>query len=189
MYGWMDQSNDLWIDGSMDLWIDQLMYWPMDWLIDRCIDRWINGLMDQMIYRSIDQLINWSIDQWMDWRMDEWMDRSMDWCMDQSMGGWMDGGMDRGAFYKGDKDQSMGTVVIGGGEGWGEGQLWGIHQHDKVCRQEYCKRGLWSPCRRQRELESVCLWDKEQGLSHYWWQVNTFQNIEMYHWSCRWCAI
>ena len=34
--------------------------------------------------------------------------------MDQSMDGWMDGGMDRGAFYEGDTDQSMGSVVRGG---------------------------------------------------------------------------
>ena len=41
--------------------------------------------------------------------------------MDQSMDGWMDGGMDRGAFYEGDTDQIMGSVVIvggGGGGGW-----------------------------------------------------------------------
>ena len=37
--------------------------------------------------------------------------------MDQSMDGWMDGGMDCGAFYKGDTDQSMGSVVRGGGGG------------------------------------------------------------------------
>ena len=37
--------------------------------------------------------------------------------MDQSMDGWIDGGMDCGAFYEGDTDQSMGSVVIGGGGG------------------------------------------------------------------------
>ena len=35
--------------------------------------------------------------------------------MDQSRDGWMDGGMDRGVFYKGDTNQSMGSVVRGGG--------------------------------------------------------------------------
>ena len=32
------------------------------------------------------------------------------------MDGWMDGGMDCGAFYKGDTAQSMGSVVRGQGE-------------------------------------------------------------------------
>ena len=37
---------------------------------------------------------------------------------------WMDGGMDRGTFYGGDMDQSMGSVVRGGGGvGGGEGQV------------------------------------------------------------------
>ena len=37
--------------------------------------------------------------------------------MDQSIDLWMDGGMDRCAFYKGDSDQSMGSVLRGvGGE-------------------------------------------------------------------------
>ena len=37
--------------------------------------------------------------------------------MDQSMGGWMDGDMDCGAFYEEDTDQSMSSVVRGGGGG------------------------------------------------------------------------
>ena len=41
----------------------------------------------------------------------------MDRLMDQSMDGWMDRGMDRGLFYEGDTDQSMGSVVRGGGGG------------------------------------------------------------------------
>ena len=45
--------------------------------------------------------------------MDGSIDVLMDRLMDQSIDGWMDGGMDRGAFYKGDTDQSIGSVVRG----------------------------------------------------------------------------
>ena len=41
----------------------------------------------------------------------------MDRLMDQSMDGWMDGGRGPGVFYEGDTDQSMGSVVRGGGGG------------------------------------------------------------------------
>ena len=41
----------------------------------------------------------------------------MDILIDQSMDGWMNGGVDRGAFYKGDSDQSMGSVLRGVGKG------------------------------------------------------------------------
>ena len=53
--------------------------------------------------------------------------------MDQSMDGWMDGGMDRGAFYEGDTDQIMGSVIRGGGGGGrGEGQVGGRQRRDRV---------------------------------------------------------
>ena len=37
--------------------------------------------------------------------------------MIKSMDGRMDGGIDCGAFYEGDTDQSMGSVIRGGGGG------------------------------------------------------------------------
>ena len=49
------------------------------------MDGWIDGLIDVSMYRF----------------------------MYQSMDGWVDGGMDRGEFYEGDMDQSMGSVVRG----------------------------------------------------------------------------
>ena len=50
------------------------------------------------------------------------------------MDGWMDVGMDCGAFYEGDKNLSMGSVVrgVGGGGGGGEGQVGGHQCHDRV---------------------------------------------------------
>ena len=35
----------------------------------------------------------------------------------------------------------------------------------------------WRPCRRQRELERVCVWDREWGFLHCRWKVNTFRDI------------
>ena len=35
----------------------------------------------------------------------------------------------------------------------------------------------WRTCRRQRELESVCVWDRECGFLHCRWKVNTFRDI------------
>ena len=35
----------------------------------------------------------------------------------------------------------------------------------------------WRPCRRQRELERVCVWDRKWEFCHYRWQVNTFWYI------------
>ena len=49
----------------------------------------------------------------------------MDIFMDQSLDGWMGGGMDCGAFYEWDTDQSMGSVVRGGGGGGWEGKVGG----------------------------------------------------------------
>ena len=43
----------------------------------------------------------------------------------------------------------------------------------------------WNPCRRQRELESVCVWDREWGFLHCRWKVNTFQDI-VYGSQCKW---
>ena len=57
--------------------------------------------------------------------------------MDQSIDGWMDGRMDRGAFYEGDTDKSMGSVVrggVGGGREGGEGQMGGRQRRDRFCR-------------------------------------------------------
>ena len=56
----------------------------------------------------------------------------MDRLIDQSMDGWMDVGMDRGAFYEGDTDQSMGSVVRGGGGVLGEMQVGGRQRRDRV---------------------------------------------------------
>ena len=35
----------------------------------------------------------------------------------------------------------------------------------------------WSPCRRQRELERLCVWDREWGFIHCRWKVTTFRDI------------
>ena len=35
----------------------------------------------------------------------------------------------------------------------------------------------WRPCRRQRELETVCVWDREWGFLHCRWKVTTFRDI------------
>ena len=53
--------------------------------------------------------------------MDRSINVAMDRLMDQSMDGWMDGGIDRGAFYEGETDQSMGSVV----RGWGRRKMRG----------------------------------------------------------------
>ena len=53
--------------------------------------------------------------------------------VDQSMNVWIDGGMDCGAFYEGDTDQSMGSVVRGGAGGeLGEVQVGGRQRHNRV---------------------------------------------------------
>ena len=54
-------------------------------------------------------------DRCIDGSIDGSINGLMDKLMDQSMDGWMDGGIDRGAFYEGETDQSMGSVV----RGWG----------------------------------------------------------------------
>ena len=41
--------------------------------------------------------------------------------------------MDCGAFYDGDTDQSMGSVIRGGGGGLGEGQVGGRQRSDRFC--------------------------------------------------------
>ena len=56
--------------------------------------------------------------------------------MDQSMDGWMYGGIDHCAFYEGDTDQSMGSVVRGGGGGGGEGQVGEHQRHNRVFHGE-----------------------------------------------------
>ena len=57
------------------------------------------------------------MDVWIDGSIDVSMDISMYRLMDKSMDGWSNGGMDCGTFYKGDTNQSMGSVVRGGGGG------------------------------------------------------------------------
>ena len=54
--------------------------------------------------------------------MDRWINRI----------NWVDGLMDRGAFYEGDTDQSMGSVFRVGGGG-GEGQVGGRQRRNRVC--------------------------------------------------------
>ena len=47
----------------------------------------------------------------------------------------IDGGMDRGEFYEGKTDKSMGSVVRGGGRGGGgEGQVRGLQRRNIIFR-------------------------------------------------------
>ena len=189
----MDRSNDLWIDGLMDRWID--------WWIDRCIDRWINWLIYRLIDRWIDgwfdRCIDGSmdvlIDGWFNGLMDWWIDRSMHWSMDRwnyrSMGrsiellmyGWINRSIDGSIKWSMNRwiDQSMDwpmdwlidrcfdrwidwlidVLINGSVDPWFNGSI------------------DWRPCRRQRQLERVFVWDIEWGFLHYWWQVNTFRDI------------
>ena len=101
------------------------------------------------------------MDGWMDQWIDGWIDQmiyeSMDWPMDRlidrCIDRWIDGSMVRWF------DGSMVRWFDGSMVRWFDGSI------------------DWRPCRRQRELERVCVWDREWGFRHYRWQVNTFRDI------------
>ena len=99
------------------------------------MDRWIDLSIDRLIVGLMDGWMDGLMNLWIDRCIDGWIDGSMDILMDQSMDGWMDGGRDCGAFYEGDTDQSMGSVVIlGVVEGGREGKVGGSQRCDRVCR-------------------------------------------------------
>ena len=95
----------------------------------------------------------------MDWPIDRLIDR----CIDR----WIDGSMDQ--------------LIDQWFDRWIDGSI-------NVSMDWWIDRSIdqWMPCRRQRELERVCVWDREWGLCHYWCQFNTFQDIKLCHWPHRW---
>ena len=109
--------------------------------------------MDRWIYRSIDRYINGYIDG----MMDGWINLSMDGSIKWSMNQWIDGLT----------DGSIDVLIDGSMDQWFDGSM--VWWFDGLID--------WRPCRSQRELESVCVWDREWGFLHCQWKVNTFWDI------------
>ena len=133
----------------MDGTIDRSMHWSMDRWIDRLIDRSINGYID------------WMTDGW----MDGWINVSMDGSIKWSINRWIDGLT----------DGSIDVLIDGSKVWWFDGLM--VRWFDGSMVWWFDGSIDWRPCRRQRELERVCVWDREWGFLHYRWQVNTFRDI------------
>ena len=80
-----------------------------------------------------------SMDGWMDQWIDGWIDGLIKWSMNRWINGLMDRSID--GLTNGLIDRSMSWSM----DWWFDGSI------------------DWRPCRRQRELEIVCVWDREWG--------------------------
>ena len=107
------------------------------------------GWMDAWINVSMDGSIKWSIKRW----IDGLTDGSIYVLIDGLMVWWFDGLMVQ----------------------WFDGLM--VRCFDGLMVRWFDGSIDWRPCRRQRELERVCVWDREWGFLHCWWQVNTFRYI------------
>ena len=103
--------------------------------------------------------------------MDGWMvcwidrlDRSMYWSMDQLIDRWIDGWFDR--WIDVSMDVSMDGTIY-------RSMHWSMDRWIDGLMDKFD----WRPCRKQRELERVCVWDREWGFLHCRWKVNNFRDI------------
>ena len=125
--------------------------------MDRWIDQSMDWPIDRWIDRCIDLWINWLIDRlidrWIDGWFDQWVDVSMYGSIRWSINWWIDGLTD--------------VLIDGLMVRWFDGSV--VRWFDGSI--------YWRPCRRQRELERVYVWDREWGFLHCRWKVNTFWDI------------
>ena len=73
----------------------------------------------------------------------------------------MGGGMYRGVFYEGCTYQSMGSVVRGRGGGKGRGKCEDVSTAIDFAAWHNGDRGRWRPCKKHRELDRVCICNRE----------------------------